>query len=169
MPDKSVPDRPHMSLTWANASEDAHDIDDPTLFEGVLVRRVLAYAIDVGILLGVAAFLWALVVLTLGLLWGVALLLTPVIPLAYHTTLIGGRDSATFGMRLLGLQVRRLDGGRPDLAQAFVQTALFYASVGLTSMLILLVALFNDRGRCLHDWLSGTVVVRAPVPEGLAV
>lgn len=133
----------------------------PELFEGIVMRRVLAYLIDVAILLGLTGFLWILVLLTFGLLSGVAAIATPLIPLTYHTMLIGGRDSATLGMRIVGVQVRRVDGGHPDYPQAALQTLLFYASMALTGLL-LIVALFNDRGRCLHDWLSGTITVRIP-------
>ena len=40
-------------------------------------------------------------------------------------------------------------------------TAVFYVTVPLTSGLILLVALFTEKNRTLHDLLSGTIVVRA--------
>lgn len=38
--------------------------------------------------------------------------------------------------------------------------ALFYATLAITCSLILLVVLFNDRRRTIHDYLSGVVVVR---------
>ena len=44
-------------------------------------------------------------------------------------------------------------------------SALFYLSVTVTSMLILLVALFNDRRHCAHDYLSGTVVINTDPEE----
>lgn len=130
----------------------------PELFDGVMIRRIVAYLIDVVILSGTVLFLWFLVVMTLGLLGPIAAFITPVIPLAYHSLLIGGPNSATIGMRMMGVEVRRLDGGRPELFQALLQTLLFYATLTLTGLL-LIVALFNDRRRCLHDWLSGTLTV----------
>jgi uncharacterized RDD family membrane protein YckC len=42
-------------------------------------------------------------------------------------------------------------------------TVAFYVSVGVTGWLILLVALFNGRGRTLHDYLCGTVTIRPSV------
>lgn len=162
MPEERISGRPSMPFAWTRRAE---AWDAPGLFDGIVLRRIMAYAIDVALLVGLTGFLWTMVVLTLGLLWGVAAILTPLIPLTYHTLLIGGRESATLGMRVMGIEVRRLDGERPDFALAFLQTALFYASVTLTSMLILIVALFNDRGRCLHDWLTGTLTVRTAVME----
>jgi uncharacterized RDD family membrane protein YckC len=54
-----------------------------------------------------------------------------------------------------------LDGDRPGLIQAFAITALFYSSVTMTSFLILIIAVFNDKNRCAHDFLSGTLVVNS--------
>lgn len=155
MTQNSLPNQPARPFSW---TEPPDPLSRPDLFEGVVLKRVLAYLIDVAILIGVTAFLWLLVVLTFGLLATIAGVLTPLIPLAYHTLLIGGRDSATIGMRMTGIQVRTLAGGHPDYPQAALQTLLFYATMALTGLL-LVVALFNDRGRCLHDWLSGTVTV----------
>jgi uncharacterized RDD family membrane protein YckC len=52
-------------------------------------------------------------------------------------------------------------GERPDYLQAFLMTALFYATVPITGFLILAVALFTERNRTLHDILSGITVIRA--------
>lgn len=150
-----MPDPPSMPFSW---TEPPDPLNRPDLFDGIVMRRVLAYLVDVAILIGVTGFMWLLVLLTFGLLAPIAGILTPLIPLTYHSLLIGGRDSATIGMRVMGIQVRRLDGGHPDYPQAALQTLLFYATMALTGFL-LIFGLFNDRGRCLHDWLSGTVTV----------
>lgn len=144
-----------MPFSWTGSPD---PLNRPELFEGIVTRRVLAYLIDVAIVLGILAFLWLLVAITLFMLSSIAGILTPLIPLAYHTLLIGGRDSATIGMRLMGIQVRTLDGGHPDYIHAGLLTLLFYGTMALTGLL-LIAALFNDRNRCLHDWLSGTVTV----------
>lgn len=155
MAPESLPEQPTRPFSWAQPPD---PLSRPELFEGVLLKRVLAYLIDVAILLGVTGFMWLLVILTLGLLAFGAAILTPLIPLAYHTLLIGGRDSATIGMRIMGVHVRSMNGGAPDYLQAGLLTLLFYASMALTGLL-LIVAFFNERGRCLHDYLSGTITV----------
>lgn len=140
-------------------------------FEEVAVRRVIAYVIDVVIvgLLMAAVMLAgvALTVLTLGLAGPLLGLVSfAVILVGYTTLLVGGPRSATFGMRLLGIEVRRLDGGRPDYLLAGVSVLLFYVLHIASSWLLLLVALFNRRRRLVHDFLCGTVVVRAdPMTE----
>ena len=63
-------------------------------------------------------------------------------------------------MKLLDLETRTWNGARPDYLQALVMTFLFYASIVITWFLVLLVPLFNERRRTLHDLISGVVVVR---------
>lgn len=157
MSDNSLPEAPDLPFTW---TKEPDALTHPELFDGIMFRRVTGYLIDAIILSGAVMFLWILVVMTLGLLGPIAALITTVLPLAYHSLLIGGPNSATVGMRLMGIEVRRLDGGRPDLGQALVQTLLFYVTLALTGLL-LIVAFFNDRHRCLHDWLSGTLTVNS--------
>ncbi len=135
----------------------------PETYDGVTMRRLLAYLVDLLIIAPtvavVAVIFWMLGVLTFGLLMPLLGLMLLAVPFCYHTLLIGGTASATFGMRLFGLQVRRLDGGRPDHILAALLTAAFYISVAFTGWLIMLVVLFNVRGRALHDFLCGTVVI----------
>ena len=103
--------------------------------------------------------LWSLAIASLGLLSPLLLILA-FIPVLYHTLSIGGPHSATPGMRLTGVEVRSWTGERPSYLQAFVQTVLFYVTVYPTWSLVLLIALFNERRRTLHDMLAGTLVVR---------
>lgn len=140
------------STSWG-ASTDVYLDPEPARLRGVLWRRSFGYLFDACILV-VLAWIAALI---LGPLAPVAI---PLIPLAYHSFLIGGPHSATLGQRLFGVEVRRLDGGRPGLLQAFIQTVVFYATVGFTSGLILLVPFFNRRRRALHDVLAGTLTLR---------
>ena len=130
---------------------------DPALFQGIVVKRVVAYLIDAVILAALSFGLVMIGVLSFGLLLPLILPVLPLVPLAYHTLTVGSGGSATIGMRICGIRVLAVDGYPPNLLQAFVLTVVFYVSIGLTSGLILLVALFTDRGRCLHDLIAGTV------------
>lgn len=135
----------------------------PDIYDGILLKRVLAYAVDlviIGILfaagwlaLGVAT------VMTFGLLAPLMALFGLVLAPCYHGFLIGGPKAATLGMRVFGIHVRSMDGRRPTLLQAFLMAIVFYATVPTTGWLILLVAFFNKRRRTLHDLLSNTVVI----------
>ena len=144
------------------------------LTEGVLWRRFWAWVIDLAFIAVLATVLWlvmfALGVLTLGLGFGLMVLL-PAVPLAYHTLFLAGARSATPGQSLLGLVVRRdRDLGPPDLVQAIVFTGGLWLtlSVGIWPLAI---AFFTDRRRALHDIVSGLVIVRSEAltrPPGLA-
>jgi len=136
---------------------------DPALYDGVPLRRVIAYAVDVLILavigLAIGIVLWILTFITFGLLGPIAAIVGTLLPFAYHTYFIG-RNGATPGMAWLGLEVRTWTGGPPDFVRAGIMTAVFYVTVFPTAGLILLVVLLDDRNRTLHDMLSGCQVVR---------
>ncbi len=129
------------------------------------MRRVFAYWVDlllIGLLVASAwVALWMLTIISFGL-FSPLLLMLGLIPIFYHTLTIGGPRSATPGMSLTGVEVRSWTGERPNYLQAFVQTILFYVTVYPTWSLVLLIALFNERRRTLHDILAGTLVIRHP-------
>lgn len=129
--------------------------------EGIVGRRVVAYLIDFFILMSVWPLAWIFSAISLFTLAPLTFALVPLVPILYHTLLLSSRRSATLGMRAMGLRVLREDQDvGPEMPQAFIQTALFYLSLA-TSGLLLLWCLFDDKGRCLHDILSGTRIVRA--------
>ncbi len=142
-----------------------HPLRDPEYFDGVIWKRIFGYLIDViviavavGILYIPAGFIG---LLSVGLLWPVMTFSLALVPLLYHTLLIGGSNSATLGMRLFGVQVLVRDGGRPDIVRAAALALLFYVSIMLTSGVILVIALFNREKRTLHDFICNTVVVNS--------
>jgi uncharacterized RDD family membrane protein YckC len=144
-------------------------IDEYLLTEGVLIRRMFAWLIDVLLIGLICVALWFALMLfglvTLGL--GLPLLgILPFVPFCYHMLFLAGPASATLGQSALGLVVRRNDDlGRPTPVQALVSTLLFYATLA-TSGLLLLIALFTVRRRTLHDLISGLVVVRTRALTG---
>jgi uncharacterized RDD family membrane protein YckC len=139
------------------------------LLHGVIWRRVAAYCVDLAIIGGVSVLALLVFVpaaiLSFGLLASPLTLLFALIPLAYHTLLVGGSGSATLGQRLFDLRVIDIGGGKPDYAQAAVQCILFYVTLMATGFLLLAV-FFNPLRRTIHDWLSGTVVVRRSAGPG---
>lgn len=156
------------SLTFRGTDsrrDELRSLSDSALYDGILWRRVGAYFFDAVLILAINIALHVLLLflgfLTFGLSW---LLLGPVtyltVGLAYGTLFLGGGEGATPGMRLFDIEARGLNGGRPDYFQAFLMTALFYATVPLTSFLILIVAFFTEHNRTAHDLLSGITVIR---------
>lgn len=160
---------PALRLSQAWQGEAPNPLTEPRLYEGVMLRRVVGYALDVVILSFIAIGVWAALgvvgILTFGLLLPLQALAMAILPLAYHTCFIGLRG-ATPGMQLVDVQVRCFDGTRPDLVNALVMTVLFYLSITVTTFLILIVSFFNERHRTMHDYFSGTVVVRSSVLAG---
>jgi len=148
-------------LEWTAIRLRFNAVPDGPLLESILWRRSPAFLIDMAIVGALFLMMWIVIIFSLGLLSSVLLPFAPLIPIAYHILLIGGRRSATIGMQFLALEVRTLDGGRPSLTQASAMTALFYLSVTMTNFLVLIIAVFNDKNRCAHDLLSGTLVVNS--------
>ena len=147
---------------WQGEAPDP--LADPSFYDGIRSRRVFAYLIDLAVILLIGTAVWIALalagVVSFGLLMPLVPLGVAIVPVAYHTLMVGSSGAATIGMRILDLEVRSWTGARPSLLQAFLMAVLFYASVGVTGFFILLVSLFNGRGRTLHDLLSGSIVVR---------
>lgn len=101
----------------------------------------------------------AVAVATLGL--GILLFpaLFTIVALAYVALTLGGPQSATPGMRLVGIEART-GSGRPMFPLlAAMHALLFWASVSLLTPLVLLLALLTPRKRLLHDIILDVVVV----------
>ncbi len=146
---------------WDGAPPDP--LTEPDLYDSVLPRRAMAYVLDLVLIVALTVGLWLVFgvagILTFGVLTPLGLVVLAILPAGYHTFFIG-RDGATPGMRIFDLEVRSWTGRPADYSQAFLTTVLFYASIGLTAWLVLLVPLFTDRNRTLHDILAGTIVLR---------
>jgi uncharacterized RDD family membrane protein YckC len=140
-------------------------LDDVRLYEGVRTRRVIAVMIDYLIValltMPVAILVFFLGILTLGLGWMLFSVLVPAVAVLYIWNTLGSADPATTGMQLMGVRLDRLDGRPIDGMTAVVHSVLFWAGNVILTPLVLLVTLFSDRKRTLHDLLLGTVVTRS--------
>ncbi|MER8521908.1 RDD family protein [Mesorhizobium sp. M0644] len=140
-------------------------LEDVRAYEGVRTRRILAFVIDYFIValltipFAILVFLFGL--LTLGLGWMLFSILVPAVAILYIWNTLGSKDQATTGMKVMGIRLDRLDGSRIDGLTAVVHSVLFWAGNVILSPLVLLVSLFSDRKRTLHDLLLGTVVSRS--------
>ena len=135
----------------------------------VFFRRVAAYVLDVTfvLLLLMPVWLWFLHGLT-GPKSGVYLLgVSMFLPFMwtgarfFYLVLFWLHRGETLGMRIMGIRVRRADGGPLHGAGAvlrYVGIVLSTATLGIG----FLAALFEYRGRALQDVIGGTVVVPAP-------
>ena len=165
--------------TWrSGGGTQPHDFDpreQPELFRGVLTRRVFAFLIDLVVLTVpvVLGYLFIAVfgIITLGLGWMLFWLAWPatvVWAVVYYGASIGGPHSATLGMRVMDLELRTWYGAPGYFVLGAMHAVLFWVSISFLTPLVLLVGLFNSRGRLLHDIVLGTVVINSSVRTQVA-
>jgi uncharacterized RDD family membrane protein YckC len=153
---------------WQRSAADfAHVPQLPAAaFAGVRTRRMVAIAIDlmfITLLFLVAlAILLVLGVVTFGLAWFLIPPLYPAIAFLYNGMTVSGWRMGTPGMRMMDLEVRMTDGSPVPFLNAAAHALLFYLSWVFLTPLVLLVSLFSNGKRCLHDMLAGIVVTRRP-------
>lgn len=138
--------------------------EDWRAYSGVLSRRVFAFILDYLIVLllciPAAVIVFFLGIITLGLGFMLYPALFVIVALLYFGMTLGGPSQASPGMRAMGITLMRIDGRRLDFMTAMVHTALFWLINSILTPLILLVGLFTERSRLVHDMLLGTVIVR---------
>jgi uncharacterized RDD family membrane protein YckC len=133
---------------------------EAAFYEGVAVKRAFAFAVDFALI-----FVLALVILPFTAF--AALFFFPffigVVGFFYRwATLASG--SATWGMRLMAIEIRERDGLRLSAATAFLHVAGLYLSFAVFPVQIvsavMMVAL--GRGQGLTDLLLGTAAINRP-------
>lgn len=67
--------------------------------------------------------------------------------------------SATIGKVLTGLRIVKADGSAPSFSRLLVRHLIGYPLTALTGGIGFLFSVVNSRGRALHDFLAGTIVV----------
>jgi uncharacterized RDD family membrane protein YckC len=141
-------------------------VANPELFDGVPARRIIAFLIDIFILviplffLGIFIFLFGVLTFGFGfLLYGLMPVVGTIWALIYYGMTLGGPRSATIGMRVMDLEMRTWYGAPCYFVLGAVHAVAFWISVSIFSPLILIVCFFNERRRLLHDMVVGTVVI----------
>jgi uncharacterized RDD family membrane protein YckC len=138
--------------------------DDWRTYSGVLSRRIFAFIVDYIIVallcIPAAIVLFFISLATLGLGFFLFPALFVIVAGLYFGMTVGGPAQASLGMRSVGIGMRRVDGMRIDFMTAIVHLVLFWILNSVLTPLVLLVGLFTERRRLLHDLLIGTVTVR---------
>ncbi|PTW61312.1 putative RDD family membrane protein YckC [Breoghania corrubedonensis] len=154
-----------MSTIETNALYDRDPLEHMALFEGVRTKRIFAFMIDViaiailTFMAGIAVFF--LGIFTLGLGWLAYAFLWQGVAILYSAFTLGGPFSATPGMRAFGIELRLVDGRRPTPLLAIAHVVLFWVSFTMITPLVLLVSLFSNKKRLLHDIIVDGVVVNS--------
>jgi uncharacterized RDD family membrane protein YckC len=141
-------------------------VANPELFEGVVARRIVAFCIDFLILaipvVFVSMFLVVITVITFGFGAVFFALLPPAMviwAIVYYGMTLGSTASATIGMRIMDIEMRTWYGAPAYFVLGAVHAVVFWITISAITPLVLVVCLFNERRRCLHDFLVGTVVI----------
>lgn len=145
--------------------ERPHPLTHHALYDGIRTKRMLAFLVDV-VAIAILTFIAGIVVfflgiVTLGLGWLAYAFLWQGVAILYTAFTLGGPSSATPGMRAMGVEMRLWDGSRPSPFIAAAHVVLFWVSVAMITPFVLLVSLFADRKRLLHDIIIGAVVVNS--------
>ena len=131
---------------------------------GVRTRRIFALLLDL-IFIGFVSLVTFVMVIFLGLFtfglpWLLIPALLPIVAFFYNGLTVSGARMATWGMGIMDIEMRMMDGGRVPFLNAAFHALLFYFSWTFLSPLILLISLLTRDKRCLHDILAGVIVIR---------
>ncbi len=129
----------------------------PEFYADVPTKRLLAWLVDTVIVIAICLIIIPFTAFT-GIFFFPLLML--VVGFAYRVVTIA-RGSATWGMRLLAIEFRTLQGQRFDLPLAFVHTLGYSLSCALMPLQIVSIVLMltTARGQGLTDHVLGTVAV----------
>lgn len=134
-------------------------------YDGVPGRRLAAWFIDLIVILTIGvpiALVFGLA--TLGLGFALFPLIVAGVGFFYRTGTISG-GSATWGMRAMGIELRRHDGTRFDFVTALLHTALYTGSFAVIVLqLVSCVSMAATRyGQGLPDIILRTTAINRPV------
>ncbi len=132
----------------------------PEFYAGVPVKRLIAWGADIVLILLATLVLSAA---TLFLALFVFPALFAAVHLAYRIFFIM-RDSATPGMRLMGIELRDVHGARLGPGAAVLHTLAYSLTAVLVLPLLVSVVLIwtGARAQGLHDLLLGTAAINRP-------
>ena len=137
------------------------DPDDRTeagYYRGVNTRRLLAWVVDAFLILIIGSFLIPFTVFTAFLFLPVFFL---IVGFVYRVlTLTTG--SATLGMRIMGIEMRHIDGTKLEFKTAFWHTLLYSIAIAVSPLQLIsvIMMLVTDHKQGLHDMILGTAPIR---------
>lgn len=129
---------------------------------GVRSRRIMAVCFDMLFVAFITAVIWlSLGFLSFGALWLILPPLLPIVGFFYNGLTLSGPRRATIGMGIMDLEARLMNGASVPFLNAAAHGVLFWFS--WIAPVVFLVSLFSTNKRCLHDMLSGIVILRRPL------
>ncbi|MEM6610420.1 MAG: RDD family protein [Pseudomonadota bacterium] len=151
-------------MTQMMTNSNFNSLPDPDVqaefYANVPIKRLFAWIADV-FLVTLATLLAG--VFTLGIGWLFFPLFYLGIDFAYRTlTLSSG--SATFGMRLMAIEIRNSSGRRLDAPEAALHVLAYMVCTGfvLTAFASIAMMILGPRRQGLHDLVLGTAAINRP-------
>jgi uncharacterized RDD family membrane protein YckC len=138
---------------------------DRRFYAGVPLRRLVAWIVDVTIILLIGVPLAVLFgLLTLGFGFALFGIIIAGVGFLYRTAMLAGPASATWGMRFTGIEFRRGNGERFDFTTALVHTAIYAVCIGtfVLQALSCLTILGTRYRQSLADIILGTTAINRP-------
>jgi uncharacterized RDD family membrane protein YckC len=137
---------------------------DRQFYEGVPARRLVAWFVDLAIILAIGvpvAVFFGIATFFFG--FALFPLIVAVVGFFYRTATIAG-GSATWGMRFTGIELRRGDGTRFDLATALAHTAIYTVCFAVVVLQIVSCATIvgTRYHQSLADLILGTTAINRP-------
>jgi len=137
---------------------------DRQFYEGVPARRLAAWFVDLVVILAVGvpiALVFGLA--TLGFGFALFPLVVASVGFVYRGLTIAG-GSATWGMRFMGIELRRWDGSRFDAATAFLHTAIYTLASAVVVLQIASMGMMlaTRYGQGLPDIVLRTTAINRP-------
>ncbi len=135
-------------------------ITKPEFYEGVQIKRAIAWIIDV-ILVGVICVLIVPFTAFTALFFFPFLML--VVGFIYRWFTIAGKSS-TWGMRMMGIELRDHDGLRLQSGTALAHTFGYSVSIAMAplQLISILMMIVTERKQGLTDHLLGTTALNRP-------
>ncbi len=134
---------------------------NPEFYDSIPTKRLVAWIIDSALII---AFCIAVLILTLGIAMFFLPPLVLVVGFVYRTSTLA-RGSATWGMALMAMEIRRHDGARLDWLTAMLHTLGYTMSVAffVPQVISVLMMLISARAQGLTDHVLGTVAINRRV------
>ena len=140
---------------------------DPQFYQGVPLRRFVAFVVDIGVVL---FLLMCLVFVGGALSLGAIFFAGPLIMVMFSMTgfvyrwIMLAQRSATVGMILTGIEVRDGNGDEMGTLTGFIHTAGFYATFFFLPLLFIgwFLMFSSPHRRAMHDLILGSVVINKP-------
>lgn len=133
----------------------------PEFYHSIPSKRLLAWALDAAATLALSVLIS---LMTLGLGFFIFFFITTLVSFFYRWLSLSAA-SATPGMRLMAIELRRADGRRLDSSTALLHTLGFHLSLAfpIAQLASIVMMLASEKRQGLSDMALGTAMINRPL------